>query len=49
MFKFKVKYTGTDGKQVEVEIAFNLSILDKLSAASKLGISPQQILTIRKI
>jgi hypothetical protein len=49
MFKFKVKYTDDKGNPVEIEIKFNLPSLPKFDAASKLGISPSNIISIRKM
>ena len=49
MFKFKVKYTDKNGKPVEVEIAIATPSLTNAVAAGQVGISPSQIISIRKV
>jgi len=49
MFKFKIVYKKNGkNESYEVEIEFNLPSLDKAIAATKLGISPSQIISISK-
>ena len=43
----KIKYTKKDGTKIEVEIGAG-SLLTKSAAATKLGISPSQIISINK-
>ena len=49
MFKFKIKYKDKSGDDVEIEISVGMSSLTNAVAATKLGISPSQIISIRKI
>lgn len=47
MTLFKVKYKKS-GEDVEIEVEVNLPSLDEALAAQKLGISPSQIISIKK-
>ena len=49
MFKFKIKYKDKSGDDVEVEISIGMPSLTNAAAATKLGISPSQIISIKKI
>jgi hypothetical protein len=47
MTLFKVKYKKK-GEDVEIEVELQLPSLNKSAAASQLGITPSQIITIKK-
>ncbi|MGM0582963.1 MAG: hypothetical protein ACQETL_19965 [Bacteroidota bacterium] len=49
MFKFKIKYTDKNGNPVEVEISVGMKSLTKSAAATQLGISPSNIISIKKV
>ena len=49
MFKFKIKYTDKSGDPVEIEISFATPSLTNALAAEKIGISPSQIVSIKKL
>jgi len=48
MFKFKIKYKDGNGDPVEIEITIAAPSLTNAVAAAKIGISPSQIISIRK-
>jgi hypothetical protein len=50
IFKFKIKYKDASGKEVEVEVSFDLPNLGKPEAAQLLRLSsPASVLSIRKV
>jgi len=49
VFKFKIKYKDKNGDDVEIEISVSMPSLTNAVAAAKLGISPSQIISIRKV
>jgi hypothetical protein len=44
---FKVKYKNAEGTELEIEVSLPSSIVDKMLAAKKIGISPSQIISIK--
>ena len=49
MFKFKVKYKDKKGDDVEVEISVGMGSLTAAVAANKIGVSPSNIISIKKV